>query len=168
MLRRAAASDVKLLAQLARDTFCETFTHYTPQALAAFLEEDYCEKVIAGYLSDPGCEVWVAEMNGALVAYGKWGSCKLPLASHPERIVELHRLYVQKPHHGRRLGAQFMQQFFAFAGAKKAQAAYLGVWERNVKAQQFYARYGFEKVGEYNYKPVGKVVDREWILEKKL
>ena len=44
-IRPAGPSDACPLTALARQTFCETFTHYAPQALAAFLDEHYAEPV---------------------------------------------------------------------------------------------------------------------------
>lgn len=46
--------------------------------------------------------------------------------------------------------------------------AWLGVWERNFKAQIFYGKYGFEKFAEHDF-PVGDgKVDRDWLLKLKL
>ena len=46
--------------------------------------------------------------------------------------------------------------------------AWLGVWERNFKAQIFYDKYGFEKFAEHDF-PVGDgKVDRDWLLKLKL
>ncbi len=42
---------------------------------------------------------------------------------------------------------------------------WIGVWSENHGAQRFYAREGFEKVGEYGF-PVGGTVDREFILRR--
>jgi RimJ/RimL family protein N-acetyltransferase len=41
----------------------------------------------------------------------------------------------------------------------------VGVWSENVGAQRLYARYGFEKIGEYDF-PVGAQLDREFILKQ--
>ena len=42
---------------------------------------------------------------------------------------------------------------------------WIGVWSENLGAQRFYARYGFHKVGEYEF-PVGETRDREFILRR--
>jgi ribosomal protein S18 acetylase RimI-like enzyme len=42
---------------------------------------------------------------------------------------------------------------------------WIGVWSENHGAQRFYARQGFEKVGEYGF-AVGSTVDREFILRR--
>ena len=42
---------------------------------------------------------------------------------------------------------------------------WIGVWSQNFGAQRFYARYGFGKVGDYEF-PVGRVRDHEFILRR--
>jgi ribosomal protein S18 acetylase RimI-like enzyme len=44
--------------------------------------------------------------------------------------------------------------------------AWLGVYSENPGAQRFYTRYGFMKVGEYEF-PVGPLRDREFIFSRK-
>jgi RimJ/RimL family protein N-acetyltransferase len=42
---------------------------------------------------------------------------------------------------------------------------YVGVWSGNSGAQRLYGRFGFEKIGEYDF-PVGEHLDREYILRR--
>jgi ribosomal protein S18 acetylase RimI-like enzyme len=44
-------------------------------------------------------------------------------------------------------------------------ALWIGVWSENFGAQRFYARHGFERVGQYKF-PVGKTIDDEFILRR--
>jgi RimJ/RimL family protein N-acetyltransferase len=55
----------------------------------------------------------------------------------------------------------------ARAIARGATQFYLGVFSENHRAQRFYARNGFAKVGEYQF-PVGAQMDDEDILLKDL
>ena len=106
------------------------------------------------------------EENGILVGYMKFGACQLPYTPEIAPVLELHRLYVLKSHHGKKLGRRMMKHFMDTAKVKGAKAMLLGVWEGNVNAQRFYQHYGFTKVGEYNYWPIGKVIDREWVMQR--
>jgi hypothetical protein len=42
---------------------------------------------------------------------------------------------------------------------------YVGVWSGNVGAQRLYERFGFRKIGEYDFR-VGDQLDREFILAR--
>lgn len=58
---------------------------------------------------------------------------------------------------------------FALQEAKKAGFiwAWLGVWEKNIRAQQFYFKYGFERFSQHEY-VTGETVDIDWLLKKQL
>ena len=45
--------------------------------------------------------------------------------------------------------------------------AWLGVWERNFKAQNFYKQFGFERFSEHHF-ITGETVDTDWLLRKHL
>lgn len=44
---------------------------------------------------------------------------------------------------------------------------WLGVWERNFKAQNFYKQFGFERFSEHHF-ITGEAVDTDWLLRKHL
>lgn len=167
-LRKAIPDDASGLAALARQTFCETFTHYPAGNLAQHLHQYYTPEIFFGYINDPNIGLWLAESEGVPVAYVKFGEYKLPLKPSALPVLELHRLYVLKAWHGRRIGAALMEKLFAAARRQNTKAIYLGVWENNHSAQAFYSHYGFTKAGEYDYPPVGNTLDREWIMAKSL
>ncbi len=106
-------------------------------------------------IADPAVEVWLAEAGGVLAGYASTGPMSLP---HPDAQAgerELYRLYVRHGFHGGGVGPALME---AIVGGVQ----WLGVWSGNLRAQRFYARYGFGKAGEYDYR-VGSTIDREFI-----
>jgi ribosomal protein S18 acetylase RimI-like enzyme len=165
-IRNAVSSDADNIASFAIRTFRENFTHYDPAGLDAFFREHYDPKKFRAELNNPANRFWLAESQGQIIGYANIGDYKLPLEPAASRIAELWRLYVLKEWHGKRIGAALMDLALEEAKARKAEVLYLGVWEHNTNAQGFYNRYGFSKVGEYDYPPVGDVVDREWIMMK--
>lgn len=166
-LRTPTPHDAGLIAVLGRQAFGETFHHYTsPQAVAAFLDEDYDSAGLAQSLADPALHWRLVEQDGIAAGFMKWGACKLPLTPlHPPQ-AELHRLYVLKAFQGHGLGRILMDEAMTRMREGGSGEICLGVWEGNDKAKAFYTRYGFEKAGEYNYAPIGKQTDREWIMRK--
>ena len=59
-----------------------------------------------------------------------------------------------------------MKIFIDWSISKGAPDVYLGVFSDNIGAQRFYERFGFSRVGEYDF-PVGLQLDREYIYERK-
>lgn len=92
------------------------------------------------------------------------GPCGLP---HPEvtpSCGELHRLYVRREAQGSGLGRRMLEAVFGWL-ERPGRRLWIGVWSENFGAQRLYARYGFSKVGEYEFR-VGASRDREFILAR--
>ncbi|VXC82206.1 GNAT family N-acetyltransferase [Sphingomonas sp. AX6] len=162
MYRDATPADAAAIAELARVSFTETFGHlYTPENLAAFLTSHTTEDW-ARVLADPDVAVRVAENDGALIGYARVGPPTLPIEPH-ERAVELRQFYLLKPWHGGGHAQTLMDWVIATARANGADALFLSVFVDNVRAQRFYARYGFEDVGRYAFM-VGSHEDEDRLM----
>ncbi len=62
-------------------------------------------------------------------------------------------------------GAKLMQTAMDWLLRDGPRTLWVGVWSENFGAQRFYARYGFERVGEYLF-PVGQTNDHEFIFRR--
>ena len=164
-VRRATAADAVALAELAAVTFTETFGHlYPPEDLAAYLAATYSAAACREIVSDPRMAYWLVGEDPP-VGFALAGYCKLPVEGLEPTAGELRQLYVRSTHQNRRLGARLFEAALAWLEQHYA-PLYIGVWSKNDGAQRFYERYGFVKVGEYDF-PVGKTIDRELILKRR-
>jgi diamine N-acetyltransferase len=167
-VRRATAGDAAALAHLSELTFTETFGHlYPPEDLAEYVTGnctvDHCRKLIEG----PRTAAWLAAADGAApVGFAVAGYCKLPVKDLEPKAGELRQLYVLSSHQNQRLGARLFDTVLAWLDEHYS-PLYIGVWSENHGAQRFYGRYGFDKIGEYGF-PVGKTVDHEFILKRRV
>jgi diamine N-acetyltransferase len=166
-IRRATSADAASLAALGAETFIETFGHlYPPEDLQAFLVEAHSVDAWTRILADPKRAGWVAALaDGTPLGFLLVGACKLPVENREPTAGEIQQLYVLARHHNLRLGSRLMDVGLEWLGAQDLAPVYVGVWSENLGAQRFYGRYGFYKVGEYGF-PVGKTVDREFILKR--
>jgi ribosomal protein S18 acetylase RimI-like enzyme len=167
LIRLAIPADVPALAALAEETFCETFVEgftvgYPEADLKAFLEASYAHEKVAGWIADPRAQVLVAEQDDTLIAYAQAGDNDLPYAGAEPGDGELKRIYVRRAAQGTGLGRLLLERSLDWLGARPV---LIGVWSENLKAQRLYARYGFEKVGEYAFM-VGLFEDPEFILRR--
>jgi ribosomal protein S18 acetylase RimI-like enzyme len=166
--RDATPDDAEALSALMRETFCHTFAHlYRPEDLNAFLSASYVPEKQYAEIIDPDIETRLACRNGALAGYCQIGPMSLPYETGATRVLELYRLYVREEVKGQGVAAALMEWALARMRARHAVDAYLGVWCDNARAQKFYARYGFERVGAYKF-PVGEALDDEFILRAPL
>ncbi|WP_129780618.1 GNAT family N-acetyltransferase [Peristeroidobacter soli] len=165
--RKATASDAVPMAELGGATFTETFGHlYPPEDLQNFLSTSHSPENWARSLNDPNRGVFVVEhRNGRKIGFIVVGACKLPVENLEAQSGEIQQLYVLAEFHNLRLGRRLMELGLEWLASQGRAPLYIGVWSENYGAQRFYERYGFSKVGEYGF-PVGKTVDREFILKR--
>jgi ribosomal protein S18 acetylase RimI-like enzyme len=165
-VRRATARDAAVLAKLTEVTFTETFGHlYPPEDLASFVAGTCSPAACAAALSDPRMAYWLLGVAGEpAVGFALAGYCKLPIDGLEPTAGELRQLYVRSTHQGHGFGSRLFEAALAWLEQHYA-PLYIGVWSRNDGAQRLYMRYGFVKVGEYDF-PVGNTIDREFILKR--
>jgi diamine N-acetyltransferase len=166
-VRRAASSDAETLAALGAMTFSETFGHlYPAEDLQAFLTSSHSPEAWRRTLDDSQRAVWIAtDSETTPMGFIVVGACKLPIDNREPTAGEILQLYVLAKYHNLRLGSRLMDLGLEWLAEQGRTPLYIGVWSQNQSAQRFYARYGFEKVGEYGF-PVGKTIDREFILSR--
>ena len=148
-IRPAVLGDAALLADLAARTFRETFEqHCSPQDLDAFLANTYGEAKQRAELEDPSRPAVVLEVDGVPAGFAQLRLGHREPCILQERPAELQRIYVLRAHHGGGHGAALMQAALEMARTWGADLIWLGVWEHNHKALDFYARFGFAPVGK--------------------
>jgi ribosomal protein S18 acetylase RimI-like enzyme len=166
--RDAMPEDCDALSALMRETFVATFGHlYRAEDLEAFLAASYTPARQYAELIDPDVETRLAWRGSNAVGYAQIGPFKLPHDAGPAHALELYRLYVRVDVQGAGVAATLMAWAMDRMRQRGAAQAFLGVWCENARAQRFYARYGFEKVGSYQF-PVGAQLDDEFILRAPL
>lgn len=164
-LRPARIEDAEALSRLGRVTFIQNFAHlYTNENLQIFLDGTYAPKLQAEEIAHPDNHIMLAFKGDALVGYAKSGPCKLPVENPPLPAYELHRLYLLPEAQGTGAGAALMEDALAYFRAAGAASVYIGVWAENQRAQHFYGKFGFARVGEYHFM-VGDHADNEFILQ---
>jgi ribosomal protein S18 acetylase RimI-like enzyme len=166
-IRRAVPADAPVLAELGAATFVETFGYlYAPEDLAHFLARAHSEAAYARLLEDDKVAIWLAEVQAVPpVGYAVAGTCKLPVEDLEERAGEIRQLYVRAAFHGHGIGTRLLVVALDWLGSCNRTPLYVGVWSGNDGAQRLYGRFGFEKVGEYEF-AVGQQRDREFILRR--
>lgn len=168
--RDATTDDAADLAALGRDAFCASFAHlYSQQDLSTFLAATHAPGKVAAEIADPGIRVrLMTAHDGELLGYCKLVmACGWPEHARSSNVVELKQLYTAPAATNRGIGAALMDWVLAEAAAWGAGEMQLSVYSDNVRAQRFYARYGFEKRADIHFM-VGEQRDAEYLFAKLL
>jgi len=165
-IRQATPEDAEVISDLAARTFTQTFGHlYPAQDLHDFLQENYAVERARIVLAHPDYAIFLAEQDGVAIGHSAAGPCGLPHGEVAPEDGELKRLYLLNTHQNGGIGSQLFHTTMDWLQRAGPRTLWLSVWSQNSGAQRFYARHGFEKVGEYKF-PVGRVLDDEFILRR--
>jgi len=169
-IRIAQAEDATQLAAVAKKAFYQAFAddpRNSPEDMRIYTDKAFSVGQILSELQDNSIVYFILEGAENIVGYAKlkpMSTIECVLADKP---IELCRLYLLKEHIGKGLGAILMNRCIEFARMHGHDVMWLGVWEYNFRAQQFYNKFGFERVGEHIFQ-LGNDPQIDWILQKKL
>ncbi len=148
-IRHATAEDAAALAEFGARTFSETFAaENTAEDMRLHLASAWSPALQHAEIEDPTLDTLLAfSREGVLAGFAQLRADYAPSAVPTERAFEIKRFYVDRPWHGSGLARELMSAVEAQARRRGARELWLGVWERNPRAQAFYRKCGFEKVG---------------------
>ena len=164
-IRYGNTDDATLVAELGAKTFRETFAKdNTPENMAAHLRKSFSLEIQFAELSDPRVIFLIAESDGIPVGYAQ-----LILNSKEEMInrtrpLELRRIYADRGYLGKGVGKALMQATIDEARRHDCDCVWLGVWEKNQRAIDFYRKWGFRDVGTHVFS-VGDDLQNDFIME---
>ena len=149
----ATPDDAAVLAQVAAATFrlaCPP--DITDEAVAQFIAEVLSEEKFVGYLADPQRALLLASDDGAPIGYtmlvfGEPYDDAVRAVVPDRPAAELSKIYVLADQHRSGVARELMTESIRIARERGAAVLWLGVNQRNERAQRFYAKSGFERVG---------------------
>ena len=165
-VRRASLEDAKLLAELGARTFDETFAKdNSPEDMAAYLADAFDVGRLTAELADPLFVYLIAEVEGSAAGYAKIRAGGASGEVGGDSPVELVRLYVSQEWLGRGVGHALMRRCIDEARGLGFRTIWLGVWERNRRAQAFYRKWDFQEVGEHIFQ-LGSDPQRDIVMRR--
>ncbi|MFM2231359.1 MAG: hypothetical protein RJB31_60 [Bacteroidota bacterium] len=143
-MRRLTGEDVLLLQQIGRKTFEETFSSSnSKENLEKYLEEGFSLSKLQVEIDDPNAEFYFVMQDNNIIGYLKLNIGQSQTEIKNENALEIERIYVLREYHGQNIGQQLFEKALERAHAQKVEFVWLGVWEENKRAIQFYVKNGF-------------------------
>jgi len=166
LIRYATEEDAELIADISRQTFYETFAAAnTRHDMDKFLNEQFTKGKLMLEVGRKENTFLLAYHGNEVAGYVKLRESKVPRSLLGSRALEIARLYAMPPFIGKGAGKALMQASIGIAKAKNKNAVWLGVWEKNQRAIDFYTQWGFEKFDETNFL-LGDDMQRDWLMRK--
>ena len=162
--RRARADDAGKLSEIAERTVRETFAHScSVEDMHLHCAAEYSAEIQHQEILDPALVTLVCEQAGQLMGFTQVRWCPAPDGCSAANAMEIQRLYVERHWHGQGVAQQLMDAAIQLAQQQGPRQIWLGVWEHNLRALAFYAKYGFAEAGEHTFM-VGNDLQRDLIV----
>ena len=172
-VRRVGPADSAVLAQVAAATFALACPpHITQQAIDTFIADVLSQGCFEGYLADPLRDLFVSvdadtTTGYSMVVSGEPADPDVRAALTVRPTAELSKIYVLPDHHGAGTSRLLMEASMEAARARGAAAVWLGVNQENERAQKFYAKSGFARIGTKRFL-VGDRYEHDYVFERVL
>lgn len=141
---KGTLNDIEQLQQIGRQSFYETFSSgNTEENMKKYLEEGFSKSKLMTELSDNNAEFYFATLGKNVIGYLKINFGQSQTELKDDKALEIERIYVLKDFHGKNIGQLLYDQALQIARLKNADYVWLGVWEKNPRAINFYKKNGF-------------------------
>jgi len=108
-----------------------------------YLSENFSINQLNIELNNENSEFYFATTNNTIIGYVKlnFGSSQTELKD--KHTAEIERIYILKEFYGKKVGQVLCDKAIEIAKQKRVAFIWLGVWEENLRAINFYKKNGF-------------------------
>lgn len=152
-IKKVTLSDIDQLQKIGRQTFYETFSDgNTEENMTTYLDEGFSIEKLTAELSDNNAEFYFATLDNNVIGYLKLNVGQSQTELRDDKALEIERIYVLKDFHGKSVGQLLYDKAIQIARHKNADYVWLGVWEENPRAIQFYKKNGCVEFDKHVFK----------------
>jgi ribosomal protein S18 acetylase RimI-like enzyme len=168
VIREATVADAKLIADISHQTFYESFAAYNrKEDMDKFLNQQFTKGKLIMEVGARENTFLLAYHGNDIAGYVKIRDERVPLSLGNGSALEVARIYAVSNQIGKGVGSLLMQACIDIAGQRNKEWLWLGVWEKNQRAIDFYTKWGFEKFDETDFL-LGDDMQRDWLMKKRI
>jgi ribosomal protein S18 acetylase RimI-like enzyme len=167
-IRFGTPEDAALIADMSRQTFYETFaSENSLENMEKFMRSQFSREALMKEVGAEDTIFFLAFDDEKPVGYVKMREGDKQPELDDKRAIEIARIYAVTDSIGKGVGSALMQKCIDVAKERNKEVIWLGVWEKNQKAIDFYTRRGFEKFGTHVFN-LGDDPQTDWLMKKEL
>jgi ribosomal protein S18 acetylase RimI-like enzyme len=164
-IRTATTADAGLIADISRESFYDAFAKDNTQAdMDKFMSGKFSKELLMQEVGVEGNVFLLAYLQNEPAGYVFLKDNTEP-SLHTDNALEISRLYSRNKFIGKGIGRALMLAAIAKAKELHKEIIWLGVWEHNQRAIQFYTSFGFKKFSEHDF-VLGDDVQRDHLMKK--
>lgn len=166
MIKKCTLDELDDLQKICCETFVETFENEnSKEDMEKFLEESYNKNVLINELNNNESETYLVYKDGKVAGYLKINKGEAQTESGYENSLEIQRIYILKEFKGKHIGSDLMELAEKRAREWNLKYIWLGVWEHNYSALEFYKSKGYEKFSEHVF-VLGEDRQTDYLMKK--
>ena len=167
-IRYGNPDDATMLSELGAKTFYDTFAKdNTPENIDLYIKESFSPEIQFNELSEPDVIFLIAESEGIPIGYTQLIMNSKDESINGTRPLEIRRIYASQEYLGKGVGKELMKATISEARQLGCDCVWLGVWEKNQRAIDFYKKWGFREVGTHLFS-VGDDPQNDLVMELEL
>lgn len=152
-IKKVTLNNINQLQKIGRQTFYETFSDgNTKENMTKYLDEGFSIEKLTTEISDNNAEFYFATLDEKVIGYLKLNFGQSQTELQDDKALEIERIYVLKDFHGKNIGQILYDKAIQVAKQKNADYVWLGVWEENPRAINFYKKNGFIEFDKHVFK----------------
>ena len=152
-IKKVLVNDIDQLQEISIQTFYETFSSGNTEGnMKYYLDEEFSKSKLYGELVDMNAEFYFATLDNIVIGYLKFNLGQSQSELQDDKALEIARIYVIKEFHGKNVGQLLYEKALQIAKLKKMDYVWLGVWEENPRAINFYKKNGFVEFDKHIFK----------------
>ena len=152
-VKKVGLTDVEQLQIISKLTFFETFANgNTEENMQKYLDEGFTVDKLITELTNPSSEFYFTRLDNKVIGYLKINFGQAQTELKDKKSLEIERIYVLKEFHGKQVGQMLYDTAFNIAKQTNADYLWLGVWEENPRAINFYKKNGFVEFDKHIFK----------------
>lgn len=167
IIRPAKNTDIEGLSHFATKAFYDAYEWYnTVENMKNYVNDYFSIEKLTDEISDTDTVYLIAEENEKIIGYAKIGK----MNNHPELKTshsEIERIYVDSNLQRKGIGWKLIEEIIKIARQRGNEFIWLGVWQKNDKAVNFYKKSGFEIFGITQFR-LGDDLQDDFMMRMKI
>jgi diamine N-acetyltransferase len=151
-IKKCNREDLEILQEISVETFNDTFKDQnSPENMKAYLERAFNSKQLKKELANISSEFFFLYFNDELAGYLKININDAQSEKMGDESLEIERIYIRDKFQRKGFGKYLIKKAMEIAIRQNKKLIWLGVWEKNEKAIEFYKKIGFDQTRAHTF-----------------
>ncbi|RRJ64925.1 GNAT family N-acetyltransferase [Paenibacillus oralis] len=151
-IKKCSREDLQVLQEISIETFNDTFKEQnSPENMQAYMERAFNAEQLEKELANSSSEFFFICFHEEPAGYLKVNMNDAQSEKMSDESLEIERIYIRNKFQRKGLGKYLINQAMGIAISHNKKMIWLGVWEKNENAIDFYKKMGFIQTGAHSF-----------------